>query len=169
MVRLLAIAFSGIVLMMIAAQVLLRHPDLAQEEPRVAALGTEAAAGSASGRIVLLRDRSGQFHLTGAVNGEDTPFLVDTGADIVALSVDEAERLGLDADPASFEPIMQTASGVGYGMVVQLDTLEVAGAEFRDVEAVVLDGLEVNLLGQSVLRQMGRVELRGDRMVIQRR
>ena len=34
------------------------------------------------------------------------------------------------------------------------------------VDAVVMDGLSVNLLGQSALSQLGSVELRGDTMVI---
>jgi predicted aspartyl protease len=35
------------------------------------------------------------------------------------------------------------------------------------VSAVVIRGLPVNLLGQSVLRRLGSVQLSGDRMVIQ--
>lgn len=116
--------------------------------------------------LVLQRDSSGQFRLTGQVNGDDVTFLVDTGADVVALTVEDAQALGLDIDPEQFEPISRTASGVGYGMPVQLDRIEIGGEEFSDVEAVVIDGLGTNLLGQSVLRRMGRVELRGDEMVI---
>lgn len=116
--------------------------------------------------MVLQRDSSGQFRLTGQVNGDDVTFLVDTGADVVALTVEDAQALGLDVDPEQFVPVSRTASGVGYGMPVQLDRVEIGGEEFSDVEAVVIDGLGTNLLGQSVLRRMGRVELRGDEMVI---
>ena len=139
------------------------------------------AAGSASGALakpryasrqgnsealMLQRDSSGQFRLTGQVNGEDVTFLVDTGADVVALTVDDAQALGLDVDPDQFQPVSRTASGIGYGMPVQLDRVEIGGEDFRDVEAIVIDGLGTNLLGQSILRRMGRIELRGDRMVI---
>ena len=118
--------------------------------------------------MVLQRDGSGQFHLTAQVDGQDTQFLVDTGADIVALTVDEAERLGYRVDPASFVPLMQTASGTGNGAIIHLDRLEVAGVEFNDIDAVVLEGLPVNLLGQTVLAKLGQVSLEGDRMVIRR-
>ena len=118
--------------------------------------------------MVLQRDGSGQFHLSAQVEGQDTDFLVDTGADIVALTVDEAGRLGHPVDPADFVPMMQTASGTGNGTLIHLDRLEVAGAEFHDIDAVVLDGLPVNLLGQSVLAKLGQVSLEGDRMVIRR-
>jgi aspartyl protease family protein len=118
--------------------------------------------------MVLERDGTGQFHLVGQVDGQDTEFLVDTGADMVALTVDEAERLGVGVDPAEFQPMTQTASGIGNGAMVKLDRLEIAGKEFFNVDAAVLEGLPVNLLGQSVLRELGQVSLQGDRMVIRR-
>jgi aspartyl protease family protein len=61
---------------------------------------------------------------------------------------------------------MRTASGTGYGALVRIDRLEVAGRELHDVPAVVMQGLTTNLLGQSALKQLGKVELQGDRMVI---
>lgn len=124
------------------------------------------AAASRGGDMELQRGASGQFHLTARVNGDDTEFLVDTGADIVALTVEDARRLGISVDPATFQPLMRTASGTGRGTLVELRSIEVAGHEFSNVTAVVMEGLEVNLLGQSVLRRFGSVELNGDRMVI---
>ncbi len=117
---------------------------------------------------VIERGASGQFHLTAQVDGESAEFLVDTGADMVALTVDEAERLGFPVDTEQFVPLTETASGTGYGTVVRMGRIEVAGEEFHDVEAIVLDGLSVNLLGQSVLSRLGQVSLEGDKMVIRR-
>lgn len=116
--------------------------------------------------ITIARDSSGQFHLSAVVNGADTPFLVDTGADMVAITVASAEDMGIEVDRESFRPVARTASGVGYGVPVQLDRFEVGGRELNNVDAVVMDGLSVNLLGQSALGQLGSIELRGDAMVI---
>ncbi len=118
------------------------------------------------GPTIIHRDSSGQFHLSAKINGEEAPFLVDTGADVVALTIETAEAARLPVDPASFEPMMQTASGTGNGARYMVDEFRVAGREFRDVEVVVLEGLQTNLLGQSMLKKLGRVELKGDRMVI---
>ena len=146
----------------------------APHEPSSVPTSTERASRFAETKphgneaMVLDRDGSGQFHLSADVDGQAVEFLVDTGADIVALTVEEAERLGLEVDPEAFAPVGQTASGVGNGQVVSLDRLEVAGSEFRDVDAVVMEGLSTNLLGQSILRQLGGVTLEGDQMVIHR-
>jgi aspartyl protease family protein len=118
--------------------------------------------------VEIQRDASGQFHLNAQVNGQDTIFLVDTGADSVTLTIDDAERSGIEIDEDSFRPIARTASGIGYGTRIHIDQIEVAGQEFEDVDALVVKGLDVNLLGQSVLRRMGRVELRGDTLLIRR-
>jgi len=143
-----------------------------QTELTVGAVGTGvgsvSATASADDAMVLQRDGTGQFHLSAQIDGQDTSFLVDTGADMVALTVEEAERLGYAVDPETFVPMMQTASGTGSGAIVHLDRMEVAGAEFHDIDAVVMDGLPVNLLGQTVLAKLGQVSLEGDRMVIRR-
>lgn len=170
--RVVFIALGSIAVILLAAQFAPPVPAPApagksepKAEPGARYRAAQAAANRNSG-TELQRDGSGQFHLTARVNGEDTEFLVDTGADIVALTVDDARRLGLEVDPNTFVPLLRTASGTGRGTIVQLRNIEVAGHEFRNVSAVVMEGLEVNLLGQSVLRRFGSVELSGDRMVI---
>ncbi len=117
--------------------------------------------------LSLPRDSSGQFRVRGIVNGSgEVDFLVDTGADLVALTEAEAEALGILPAEEDFQPNMQTAAGVGYGATVSLAELELAGQRLQNVDAVVMKGLATNLLGQSVLRQLGSVELKGDKMVI---
>ena len=143
--------------------------NVVAEKPGADAAAVRSSTAYADGdETVIQRGSGGQFHLTAQVDGEDAEFLVDTGADMVALTVDEAERLGFSVDPERFEPLTQTASGTGYGTVVRMGRVEVAGEEFHDVEAMVIDGLTVNLLGQSVLSRLGQVSLEGDRMVIRR-
>ncbi len=169
--RSLAFAISSIIAVAIFAnRGSSQAPPVAVSKASVAAVyATMPPIEAGSGEETEIeRDGSGQFHLSAQVNGQEAAFLVDTGADTVAFGTDEAERLGIDFDRSSFEPITQTASGVGYGARVQLDRVEVAGQRFDGVEALVIDGLQTNLLGQSLLRRMGKVELQGDKMVINR-
>lgn len=114
----------------------------------------------------ISRDSSGQFTLEAAVNGEEARFLVDTGADVVAVGLEEADRLGIAVDPANFTQTMRTASGTARAAVTTIDRMEVAGRELRDVQVAVIEGLEINLLGQSALRRLGSVAIKGDKMTI---
>ncbi len=167
------LALSAIASMLLMVQIFAPRGE-AQAVPSGAAIGLPASqkgvmfaqsAGEA-GEIQIPRDSSGQFHLRAKVNGAEERFLIDTGADVVALTVEAAESAGLPVDPANFTAIMQTASGEGLGARFRVDDFEVGGKHFRDLDVVVMEGLETNLLGQSVLRKFGKVELRGDRMVI---
>lgn len=116
--------------------------------------------------VEIARDGQGQFHLNVDVGGESVRFLVDTGADVVALTEDDAERLGLRPDPSEYRPMLQTASGTGMAAPVEIDRLTIGGRELTGVEAVVVPDLPVSLLGQSVLRRLGSVTLQGDRLII---
>ena len=179
MFRLLSIAFGMVFALTLAAQVVgTRHPlGSVAEEPAQAqsagpwgntpvAVAVATAHPTTPAATIIGRDSSGQFHLHATVNGRDAEFLVDTGADVVALSKAEAERLGINVAPADFRPILRTASGTANGARVTIDRLVVSGQELHNVEAVVTEGLEINLLGQSALRRVGKVELQGDHMVI---
>lgn len=171
--RLYLIALSAIGAMFLLAMLL----EPSQRVPARAGHAAAASPGHArrgpqgltDDALVLERDGSGQFHLDATVNGDDVRFLVDTGADLVALTEDEAQHLGITLNPGDFQPVLRTASGAGMGAPVTLASVEVAGTELHEVHAMVVQGLEVNLLGQSVLRQLGGVELKGDRMVIRAR
>jgi len=165
--RLYLIALMAVGTMCLAAMFMV--PSGVSEAPVALASAGQPAAKADAEALLLRRDRSGQFHLEGSVNGNTVTFLVDTGADMLALTEDEAANLGLNVSPDDFQPAMQTASGVGYGAPVKLDEVEVAGVTLHDVDAVVVKDLSVNLLGQSVLRQLGGVELKGDKMVIRSR
>ena len=173
MYRLLAIALSSIFAMLLVARAAAPADGPSAGTPAQVAAADPTAA-SATGfapdqplnATVIRRDSTGQFHLDAAVNGTDTRFLIDTGSDVVALTVADAEELGIEVNTAMFRPLVHTASGTGYGTVVHLDSLAVGGSEFRDVDAAVIDGLRENLLGQSILGRLGRVDLQGDRMVI---
>ena len=139
-----------------------RRAELIAASPNTPA---EKAAASV-GETRIDRDGSGQFRLDATVNGQQMPFLVDTGADKVALTIDSARSLGLYVDPSSFEPVAMGAGGAVRGQRVTLDRLEVGGHALSGVDALVLDGLGTNLLGQSALAQLGGVELRGNEMVV---
>src|SRR4051812_7172265 len=86
----------------------------------------------------LLRSDNGHFYTYAKGNGELVRFLVDTGAGGVALNAEDAERVGLKVDPASFEVVGEGASGPVRGKLVTIDSVEVDGKLVNDVSGVVL-------------------------------
>lgn len=161
------IALAAVGLMCLIAAVFVQAGPSALNKAEVAQQAEKPAAEGKA--LTLTRDGSGQFTLSVAVNGSDVDFLVDTGADLVALTEADAEALGILPDESEFEPSMRTASGVGYGAPVMIDEMEIAGKKLHDVEAVVVKDLGTNLLGQTALRRLHSVELKGDKMVIRGR
>ena len=93
-------------------------------------------------------------------------FIVDTGASNVALTVDDARRIGLKFDPGEFQYVGEGASGPVRGKLVKLDRVSIDGKTVDDVSGVILEGSNLSLLGQSYLARMGEVQMVGDTMVL---
>src|SRR5688572_24914000 len=103
------------------------------------------------GGIRLTRQQDGHFYIDSLVNGMPVRFLVDTGASMVALSVKDAQYAAVPVNPAQFEVVGRGASGEVRGQQVELSELTLDGKRISSIDAVVIEGGEQSLLGQSVL------------------
>ncbi|WP_414899950.1 TIGR02281 family clan AA aspartic protease [Sphingomonas flavalba] len=147
-------------------------PDSQPASPLAAPPPVSVAAGMAAPTLspldaAITRAPDGHFYVDARVDGQPVRFLVDTGASLVALTVDDARRIGLNFSPAEFAVIGRGASGAVRGKPVVIDRMVVAGGEARQVRAAIVgDGLDVSLLGQSFLSRLGSVAIDGDRMTL---
>jgi aspartyl protease family protein len=119
--------------------------------------------------MVVERQPNGHFYVDGTVNGQSVRFLVDTGATTVALTTEDASRVGLSFSPNEFEPIGYGASGPVTGKRILLDRVALGRNEVTQVRAVIMadaPGLNISLLGQSYLERIGSVQISGDEMVL---
>lgn len=114
----------------------------------------------------LARQGDGHFSTSVRVDGQPVEMVVDTGATTVALTVADAQRLGLAIDPATFHVVGTGASGPVMGQAVTLTDVAVGDQQVAQVGAVVLAGLDRSLLGQSYLRRLDRVAIDGDTMTL---
>lgn len=124
---------------------------------------------TASGKreVVLTRGSTGHFFTDASINGKGSArFIVDTGASIVALSLEDARRLGVAVNPAEFEVIGEGASGAVRGQRVTLESVEVEGIKAEHVRAVVLADSNMSLLGQSFLTNVDQVSMAGDYLTL---
>jgi aspartyl protease family protein len=125
------------------------------------------AADPAAAEVILDRGSTGHFFTDARVNDKATiHFIVDTGATNVALTMADARALGLNLDPASFEVVGEGVSGPVRGQEVTLDSIDIDGKRMENVDAVVLEGSGMSLLGQSALAKIDRVEISGDTMIL---
>ena len=122
-----------------------------------------------SGTVALTADSRGHFITSGTVNGMSLRFLVDTGASIVALSVDDAKRAGVNY-LAGTRGQVQTANGLTTVYMVKLDAVQVGEIQLTNVDAAVIEGdkLPVALLGMSFLNRM-EMKRAGDTLTLIRR
>ncbi len=110
--------------------------------------------------VVLKRNHYGQYVATGAIQGREVVFILDTGASDVSVPSTLAGRLGLHAGP---QRSYQTANGVVLGYATVLDTVSLGNIVVRDVRASINPGMDQDyvLLGMSFLRHLDFAQ-RGD-------
>ncbi len=167
MLRLAAIAAIGALSAAASAQVLI---SLARDHPApvASAVDTPAFASAADARRRVRRTGQdaevpkgpdGHYWAEASVGGHQVRFLVDTGASAVALTPEDAQRLGIDPNTLTYAYTVTTASGHAPAARVQLASVAVAGAEVDNVDAYVIQsGLEHSLLGMSYLGRLSRFE-----------
>lgn len=130
-------------------------PVMAAPVMAEAAVGTETSGQATQ----IMRDADGHYWSEAMIDGRAVRVLVDTGASVVALTREDALRLGVDPAPEAFTGRVQTASGVVRAAPVRLEAVSVAGARVDGVEALVVEqGLAYSLLGMSYLGRLSSFE-----------
>jgi aspartyl protease family protein len=149
-------------------------PSGSEDTERQASTGKGTASDTAAassdwfaGGHTLTREGDGHFYASANIDGASVHMMVDTGASVIALTGDDASAIGLEWDEDEVRHIGSGASGAVYGVPVTLDSVEIGGLARHNVRAVILpEGLEVSLLGQSYLSQIGNVAIEDDAMVL---
>ena len=104
---------------------------------------------------ILKDQRRGAYFIDGLINGQPVRFLVDTGANTIAMSERHAESLGIPHRVEGEKVGVSTASGRATAHAVALKSVSVAGLRLNDIRAVVIDGDSPRymLLGMNVLKR----------------
>lgn len=132
---------------------------------RIARLEAEGFASGppkpGSGAVAKAAD--GHFWADADVGDQKVRFLVDTGATAVALTPEDAQRLGLKPADLKYGHSVTTAGGSAKAAAVTLASISINGARIENVQALVVsDGLDVSLLGMSYLGRLTRFEATRD-------
>lgn len=104
----------------------------------------------ALGTVVIERSHDQHFYVEGAINGYPVTFLVDTGASLVSVSRELADKIGL---PAGAPAIFNTAAGRAVGRIVPEATVRIGGIRVDGIR-VGIGNSEHALLGQNFLNKV---------------
>jgi aspartyl protease family protein len=114
-------------------------------------VGGGAGSATGAGEIVLPAGPGGHFMAQGAINGKPVRFMVDTGATTIAMSLSDAERIGVDWKRGQ-RSLSQTAGGVVPIYMLNLTSVRVGEVEVYNVAAAVIQAeMPFILLGNSFL------------------
>jgi aspartyl protease family protein len=111
-------------------------------------------------------DAHGAVRLEADVDGATVHFLVDTGANLVTLTLADAEAAGINLAGLVFSMKFSTANGETYGAPVQLRGIRLGQLSVEDVQAVVVRNVPVSLLGMSFLSRLDHWEMRSGVLTI---
>lgn len=133
--------------------------------------GRAAITVDAEGRktAVLSMGSNGHYEVTATIGGVSVPMMVDTGATTIALSYEDAERIGLNPSSMNFAYEVMTANGPARTAYVTLPDIEVAGIRRTNVAAGVAERgkLGGSLLGMNFLSSLKSFTISGDEMKLQ--
>lgn len=122
---------------------------------------------SEGGQEVILHKRSnGHFEAQVMINGQSIDMLIDTGASTIALSQEDAERVGIIPENLTYSMTVLTANGRARAAPVELGSVSIGPIKRRDVEASVAEAgkLDQSLLGMSFLETLGSMQMQTDEL-----
>jgi aspartyl protease family protein len=112
--------------------------------------------------VTIARDSMLQYQTTALINGRSVLVLVDTGANILAMSSAQAKAMNIDYS-AGMPSRVETAGGVRDAYRITLQSVDVGGIRVESVPATVIDGEfpATILLGMSYLQHVKLQEHNG--------
>jgi len=122
-----------------------------------------------NGQLIIARSSNGHFYLD-AIGGKNQviQFLVDTGASDVALTRQDAIKLGFKPDALNYTRKYNTANGVSYDAPVVIKELTIHKKTFYNVEAHVASaGLDISLLGMSLIEDFANFKITKDMLILE--
>lgn len=103
-------------------------------------------------KVSIRMSRTHQYHAEGSINGVKVSFVIDTGANSVAVPQSLAQKAGLNLFS---ETTVETASGQVNGSLTRIKHLKIGPIELINVKAVILPvGADHVLLGMSALKKL---------------
>ncbi len=121
-----------------------------------------------AGMTTIPAGPDGHFHVDLRVEGKPVRAVIDTGASMVAIPYEDAQRIGLYIPENAPKRQASTANGLVTFSVVKLRNVRINDIALDGVEGAVMPpgALKETLLGMSFIRRLGKFEMQRDRLVL---
>lgn len=118
--------------------------------------------------VTLKAGRNGHFFARAYINGQPIAVLVDTGATGIALTYEDARRIGILVSDGDYSLTTRTANGIARAAPVSLDRVRIGEVEVNDLKGTIAEEgkLHITLLGMEFIRRLERFEMRGRELVL---
>ncbi|MDM9628331.1 TIGR02281 family clan AA aspartic protease [Rhizobium sp. S152] len=116
--------------------------------------------------VILHKLMNGHYEAYVTVNGQSISMLVDTGASMVTLSREDAERIGFIPENLNYSMTVMTANGRARAAPVTLGEVAIGPIVRTNVPASVAEEgrLDQSLLGMSFLQTLGSLQMQTDEL-----
>jgi aspartyl protease family protein len=116
--------------------------------------------------VVLYKAENGHYQADVVIDGTTVSMMVDTGATAIALTYEDAERIGLSPARLSFDQTVMTANGPARTASVSLPRISIGGIERTNLRAGIAERgkLDQSLLGMNFLETLSSFSFVGDEL-----
>ena len=159
--------WGGLFVLLIFAYAV-RHDIATMANRTLGALVPGLAVINSDRSISIVKSQDGHFYLSADVNSKNIKFLVDTGASTVALTADDASRIGYLPENLDYSLPIWTANGMTFAAQIYIDDFKIGDFTLNNLEATVSrpGSLHESLLGMNALQSLNSWRVEGDRLVL---
>ncbi len=120
------------------------------------------------GKITIARNINGHFYINAEGNNHTIRFMVDTGASDIALTKQDAKKLGIKLNNLKYNKPYSTANGVTFSAPVIIKELKIGKKTFYNLKGhVSKGGLGTSLLGMSIIDDFRSFAISEDMLILE--
>jgi aspartyl protease family protein len=120
------------------------------------------------GELVIARNQDGHFYLDATTtDNHKIKFLIDTGATDIAITKNDAIKLGFNLSNLKYTKQYNTANGTSFAAPVRIKQLTIGKKTFYNLEAHISSGgLDISLLGMSLIGEFKNFKITNDLLIM---
>ena len=121
-----------------------------------------------AGQLSIARNYNGHFYIDAYTkDNQIIHFLIDTGATDIALTMQDAVKLGYNVSNLKYTRQYKTANGISHAAPVIIPQLTIGKKTFYNIEGHISSGeLDISLLGMSLIDDFKDFKITKDTLIL---